>query len=279
MTRNQVHFNLELQPRDRALLLLLLEQRYVTRDQLIDLGLFASVGRCNARLLQLLRAELIRRVRSPLGLEARAAIYALTGKGRSLLLSLFEPDSRDRLSASPARDTVALLSHSLHITTVRIAFLREALSGAFRIDWWLSELLAKHSFTEPGTRGQHVIKPDAAVRLAESTGHIRQFHIEVDCGNVSLPRMAARFRSYQWYAQTAAYEEVYGQVQLELLIVTSGRQRLERLKALSSEARSLPTHLSLLSDLKVGITAPIWTNTHSDRPYPLIEAREKRGVS
>ncbi len=74
-----------LQERDRQLFQELATLRVADREQLKVVGEFGSVSRVNVRLLQLVRAGLLRRFFLGSGGAGRKALYALTPKAAQLV--------------------------------------------------------------------------------------------------------------------------------------------------------------------------------------------------
>jgi len=254
MRRNQARskHSIRLQERDGEFLTLLFEQRALTRNQVLDLGLFKSVARCNARLKLLRDARLVKRIPDPLGFLGGIGIYALTKRGLSHFLSTLSEEARERFIHAPARVTENCLKHSLKITDVRIGMQRASSARQFDIEIWLSEHLARHKFAPDDTRPERVLmKPDAFVRFQTLNGDTRTLFIEVDLGNVSLPRMLERFKAYDAYQHSEAYQEIeaYQDATLELAVFTTGSKRLERLKLLAKRVPGVEIHVVSLCDL------------------------------
>ena len=74
-----------LQQRDIELLTEIYSQRLLSRDQIITLGYFNSVSRCNDRLKKLRTERLIATVSHPLGATGSPSIYRITARAARLV--------------------------------------------------------------------------------------------------------------------------------------------------------------------------------------------------
>jgi len=218
---------MELTERDRRLLNDLALHRVMTRDQLIALGYFPCVKRANRRLLTLLEAGLLERVRLNHCLLPKQAVYRASHAAQSIL----DP----RVAAVlRARGISALqLDHALSVVDARIKLLS---LGAER---WLAEPQCRHLFEFGGKAIE--VRPDG---VAMYPGRV--LLVEVDRGTVALPRMKGKLSGFAAYRRSGALARAYGEARPALLFVTAGSLRAGHLKGL--EPKGFPMHLFVTTD-------------------------------
>ncbi len=220
--------------RDRRLLADIALQQAMTREQIVRLGYFASLKRANARLLELRKAKLLRLVHLSPTMETRRHIYAVASGAAPYLDERVASLLRSR-SSRPRH-----LEHSLAALNVRIELAR---LGA---DRWLAEPQVRHRYhlTQGARRQVGDFRPDGLAFF----GKIALF-VEVDQGQVSLPRLKQKLKTYREYARCGAFASTYGEMAPRLLIVTTGALRKRHISAILSVAAPVPvaveTHPSL----------------------------------
>lgn len=214
--------------RDRAILVEAFLSRVVRRDDLISLGHFTSVCRCNARLLALLQAGLLT-VREHLsGVRLRSSMYLPTKQGVRIAAEALGISQAEALSAHKGSIRDLTLRHSLRCNDLRLRFVQDLTAkGAPRLEKWSHELLCHHEFID-GSGRTTVVKPDALATLQwQAQAHC--VFIEVDLGNASLPKFRDKIDRYLRYARTGAFEQVYGARSFNVLTVTTDERRLASL--------------------------------------------------
>ncbi|MDO8655352.1 MAG: replication-relaxation family protein [bacterium] len=213
--------------------------RIMSRDQIIALGYFKSVGRCNSRLRQLFDCGFVRRVFPQNGRYGAQALHAVNRAAVGILIARIGADEPD--VANQVRREVApmFLEHTLAIVDCRIRLEHEAPNIGARVELWLPELLCRHEYSVRDGDGQRwqkrVLKPDAFVQL-RSQGVARCFFLEVDMGHVSLGRFERKISTYSEYVRLGLFKDAYDEHGFTVLTVTTGRRRLSNLKSLVSQA-------------------------------------------
>ncbi len=222
---------MRLEARDRQVLAETFLSRVVRCDDLINLGYFKSVPRCNARLL-MLREEGLLRSRTELGgMSLRAALYHCTSKGVRLAAQELDMGAEEAIEIHRSGIRELAIKHALRCNDLRNLFIRmRGTDDNFRLDSWSQELLCHHEFQLHGKTV--VIKPDA---LAVLDGFEKRSHlfIEADLGNASLPKLREKLSRYLVYDRSGAFAEAYGADSASVLIVTTDERRLAHLRTLA----------------------------------------------
>lgn len=223
---------MRLEDRDRRVLAEVFLSRLARRDDLIALGYFNSVSRCNARLLELRREGLVG-LRTQLdGAELRCPLYFCTSKGiRVAADDLGVPLDQALETHRPGMRELAI-RHALRCTDLRIR-IEHALanSDSAKLRRWSHELLCRHEFET--SHGRPVlVKPDALCVVGHQGQDFYVF-VEVDLGNASLPRFRDKLARYALYADSGAFADVYPVKTFRVLTVTTEERRLQNLVALS----------------------------------------------
>ncbi|MCW5939202.1 MAG: replication-relaxation family protein [Fimbriimonadaceae bacterium] len=215
-----------MQKRDEDLLLDLFGHGVLTRAQIMLLGHFGSVQRCNSRLLRLRQHGFIQVVRHPAAGGASPALYRVgrqAAKHLTVRLGITLTEFQRAASSSAA---VTFMEHTAKLVELRLAF-EKALRGAAIEQWsWHSEALCRHVYSVSGQR--RVVKPDSFVYW-QNGGVTESWFVELDLGNASQIAICSKLASYGSYLNDGAYHEVYGQESFGVLIVTTGQQRLQNL--------------------------------------------------
>ena len=122
------------------------------------------------------------------------------------------------------------IDHSLAVVETRIKL------KALGITAWMAEPQCRHQYVicQGSVRRAEDVRPDGLAKFGDQC-----LFVEVDRGNVSLPRIRAKFASYGEYVRSGAFGETYGAIQpAVLLITTSARRKL-------SVSRQVPKHCPL----------------------------------
>ncbi|MBI5706474.1 MAG: replication-relaxation family protein [Armatimonadetes bacterium] len=227
---------LRLQSRDFEVVRTIFLHRIARRDDLLGLGFFGSVARCNQRLSDLVRAGWLRRVEGINGLAGHQSVYA-PGKAAAAYLRRSLDLPADEISRHcSATEGPLLVEHALKVLDFRVQLHREA---DRTLNEWLCESECLHEFQVAAGQSPLwatvVMKPDAYFRLQVEQGQ-RHIFLEVDLGNVSLPRFEQKLDRYRTYAECGAFSEVFGEVHFSVLTVTVGERRLSHLADLPSRS-------------------------------------------
>lgn len=224
--------------RDRAFLTDLGLHHVMTRAQVVGLGYFTSTSRANARLLQLRQARLLRRIEPSALIAAREHLYAVGRPAEAVL------DTRVARLLAARSFTPRFIDHALATVNLRIALKRLGMTR-----WW----------AEPQVRHTYEVRVGASVRtedfrpdgLALIGGLFA--YVEVDRGNASRARIAAKFTSYRAYHERGLFAATFGAPSFAVLIATTGRLRKRHL--LEAVPASLPFPVAVATEADINAAA------------------------
>ena len=205
---------MRLTERDIRLLKDIALSQVLSRDQIIRLGYFCSVSRCNRRLTQLADAGLLRFLETPFFSQR---LFSVHERAKSFL-----DDARIAQILTNRRASPMFLRHSLSVTESRIALVAK---GAER---WRFEVQVHHRFSHRGRSWE--VRPDGMVWLSGSP-----LLIEVDLGHVALPKLAQKLRAYREYALCGAFERAYSAGNGRILVLTTGDRRKAHISRLAGD--------------------------------------------
>ena len=216
---------LRLQKRDLEVVRTAFLHRIVRRDDLLKLGFFSSVARCNQRLSELVQAGWLRRVEYINGVTNHQSLYAAGSAASSHLRLALDLPVEEVNRHCRANEGPLLVEHSLRVLDFRVRVRQEAETRNLLLEEWLCEPECLHEFHmtsgPSGSWKKVVIKPDAFFRVIG-----RAYFLEVDLGNVSLPRFEQKLIRYRKYAQCGAFADAYSMDDFTVLTVTVGERRL-----------------------------------------------------
>lgn len=249
-----------LQDRDRVLLSELAVLRIADRDQLMRLGGFTSVGRVNRRLLQLLRAGMLRRgfIATPGG--GSKALYSVSRRGAAACGSEFKAFGfrADSLLASHA------LQHQLLVNEVHTMLKSTSLPlPGYRFRLWqsLSEKLA--STIE--------LIPDGYFEIDTPKGPRAAF-VEVDCGTEALRVWKKKAEQYLRLATSGTFQQHFGNKPFLVLIVCLTEPRLNSIAGELVKQGTGFFRLAILQDIKQeGLWSAVWRKPDAEQKLSLIE--------
>jgi hypothetical protein len=277
-----------LQERDLALLELLLEHRFLTRQQ-IQMLLFAEhrdpnsgapvatrTPRAAQRRLQLLRQhELIvrRYLARPDGRREPEPYFCLSPDGARLACTRAELTASERRKrssdalANPLFVRHALAAAELHCALAAAA--RTQPEHECRPEWWRGEQATAAAFNDRGAKA--LLRPDGYTRY-RAGADLHHLLVEIDLGTMPLPRLQTKLELYRAYARSGAWQRRYPVFPKLLLLTTSER----RISSLYAQLRT-PLDYVLLSSTgdqthTRGPLAPIWRQPGRSQPRPLLEA-------
>lgn len=252
--------SLRLQDRDRSILSDLYRFGAVDRDQLLRLGYFDSIPRCNFRMRQLQSAGLVARTAPPISSKSQQTIYVASSRAASIICEHLGVDHLDvarRLDRTPS---AALLNHTLRIVGLRLATEEAATRASVSLEKWLTEIECRHEYSlqTGGSRGwtNQIFKPDSYLQLRLDS-QSWSFFVEVDCGTVSARKFSQKLVSFEQY-RNGVFQDTYGLEDFEVLVVTTSPIRLSNLAALSSQS-AFPVHFATFGDVcYMGFGGQIW---------------------
>lgn len=201
------------------------------RGHLLKLGYFTSVTRLNTRMRELVGLGLVRRLETPFFNES---LYIVSPKWGELL----SPELAGLIKSRPA--SPRFLRHCLAVSDMRIALTKR--SGGK----WLFE----HELWRTVDGNQ--VRPDGAI-VGKSL-----VLIEVDLGNVSLPKFKQKLFGYQTLASSGQCQRLYGHKDFRLLVVTSGKRRARHLSRLLPSNPGFGYLVETFESLGVALT-PSWS--------------------
>lgn len=217
--------SVRLQERDQRLLVDLFLQRVLTRDQIIGLGHFCSVPRCNDRLRKLLCSGLVRKYRQDTRIGSQT-LYGVGPRSGPTIGPRLEIDI-DEIQNVIRREVAPLaLEHTLLLTDLRIQFEREFGDKGD----WLAEPLCRHEYSirHQSNWLRRVLKPDAY--CAQRSEHL---FIELDLGHVGHKPFLRKVNQYAEYLRLGIFSEAYQDESFRVLVITVGMRRLAHLRALT----------------------------------------------
>jgi hypothetical protein len=201
---------------------------FITREQVIRLGLFGSRTRANARLKTLTDAGLLRARPQALPQRGVRLVYS-TGRG-----------SRDRTTLSEW-----LLVHQLGLADIRIAFERTT-----QVIQWLPE--------RELTPLKIGVVPDAFVEY-RFDGLTYAAFVEYDRGTESLSRIEKKVRAYLDLAYSGRFARTFNFKFFRVLLVTDSAGRLATLSRTTARITDRVVRLTTLDELsRQDVTASIW---------------------
>ena len=184
----------------------------LSRDQIITLGYFSSVTRANTRLRDLSAKKLVRRLETPFFVQS---LYMAGPLAHEIL------ETRLAKLLESRTDSPRFVRHALAVSNVRIALTQKGGEWRFEQQLWR---------TVPG-KTPLALRPDGL--LVTSTLPI---FIEVDMGNVSIPKFKEKLSGYSVLAHPTICQSLYGFPEFRLLTVTTGTLRSRHLRS------AMPSH-------------------------------------
>lgn len=221
--RKQSHFHpdssrargLELQPRDLLIIKQVMEDRFLTAQQIAQL-FFPSYEMAKKRLQKLWNAGFLKREYAPVSFGSSPALYCLTAVGKQLLLEHgVVPPGEMRWHKDSNRNKLLFKQHEIAVNDLKIAFLTatRAINGLSLYHFGKgADYYDQVANTEPekGEKEYLPIRPDGFIVLENQTG-CHNFFLEVDRGTMTLKRIRAKLRGYRQYFFGGGFFAKYGQ--------------------------------------------------------------------
>lgn len=196
--------------RDRKLVFEIAMSHVLSRDQILGLGMFGSVTRVNTRLRVLRELGLVRLLETP---YFKGSLYV---PGINAAEVLRERPSRLIANRQPSP---RFLRHALATTNIRLA-----LSAKGATDWRFEPMLWR-TFESGGHTRE--VRPDGMAITIKGA-----LLVECDLGHVSPQKYAEKLAVYHEFLRSGHADRLWGISDFNLLTVTTGRLRAEKLKAL-----------------------------------------------
>lgn len=197
--------------RDRNLVFEIAMSHVLSRDQILAIGLFSSVTRVNTRLRVLRELGLVRLLETPyfggsLYVPGVNAPEVLPGRVSGLIANR-QPSPR-------------FLRHALSVTNIRLALFAKGAT-----DWRFEPMLWR-TFESGGRKLE--LRPDGMAVARKGP-----LLIECDLGHVSPQKLGSKLLAYHEFQKGGHTKRLYGHDNFNLLIITTGRLRAERLRELT----------------------------------------------
>lgn len=224
---------LRLMQRDMTLLADLFWHRLMSSGQILRLGYFSSLSRCNRRLNQLRKGGLVLPYPEVPSVTGLSQVVRISRPGMLVLLE------RGRVKRTDAYVSYPEPSRSMAVHTLSIVQVRCLLSSP-NIDlvMWLPEGRCRHEYFVSGSNTARIFKPDAYAEIRSERGRT-SFFIEVDLANSSRRQIEEKLRSYERY-QKETFGETYGKKNFKVLFVTTTAGRCRQLECWC-QGTSIPT--------------------------------------
>lgn len=258
--------------RDRELLALLYCHRLVLARQLVALGFFGSLVRCNARLRRLRETGYLLKAFVP-SVKGTQAVHRVSKKAARIVAEETGLDIEEVRRTAARGFSLLQLEHCVRTTDLRSQCERDGKSLGIETEW-TAETLCRHEYSVRRGDGwqKRVFKPDGLLRLINEASS-QTFFVEVDLGTVSHKRFSEKVQSYCQYTGEV-FQETYGEESFSVLVVTTGERRLTRLASLVKDGAPqllFTTHEELK---RSSVFDPVWTEPGSDERVPLLDAEE-----
>lgn len=195
----------------------------LSRDQVIQLGYFDSITRCNTRLRELASANAVRKISTPFHAQSLYIAGCLAGE---LCGERIERLLADRIG-SPR-----FVRHALSTTNCRIALQRRSGTG-WRFEQQLWRMVGKQE-----------IRPDGLIVLKGNPTFI-----EVDLGHVSGPKFREKLKGFESLTSGTTCTDLYGFPSFRLLIVSTSQRRMRHLRSLVSDHTRLECLVTTFEEL------------------------------
>lgn len=246
------------QLRDLGFLRLLATLGVVDRDLFMLVVGFHSVTRANTRLLQLVRAGLLRRFFLGLG-AGRKALYALSPKGAFLAAVPYRGPRRKQEEILIAD---YYIQHQLAVNRIyaTLAHCPIQVPGV-AFSRWLS-------FYESITPARRLI-PDGYLELATPAGKLCAF-VEVDLGHESLGVWREKALNYREFALSGEFNERFHEERFRVLVLVNSDRRLKSIRNTVTAVTEKLFWFATLEAVNSNLFAPAWYRARDDQPKPLL---------
>jgi hypothetical protein len=246
------------QLRDLGFLRLLATLGVVDRDLFMLVAGFHSITRANTRLLQLVRAGLLRRFFLGTG-GGRKALYALSPKGAFLAAVPYRGPRRKKEETLLADYYV---QHQLTVNRIYAALAHRPVPvPGVSYGIWLS-------FYESITPNHRLI-PDGYVELTTSAGKLCAF-VEVDLGNEGLAVWREKALNYRAFALSGEFAERFHEERFRVLVLVNSERRLKSIRKTVAAVTEKVFWFATLESVNNNLFAPVWYRAGDDQPRPLV---------
>jgi hypothetical protein len=246
------------QPRDLGLLQELATLRVADCEQVKVVVGFGSTTRANTRLLQLVRAGLLRRFFLGSG-GGRKALYALSPKGSELAQV---PNRGPRRRQDEVLVADYFIGHQLAVNAIYCALRFGSLPTGVAFHRWVT-------FHEPITPSLRLI-PDGYVEFRTSTRTLACF-LEVDLGHEALSIWTKKVANYRRLARSDDFKRRFGLDQFRVLILVNSDRRLQSIRKAVRLVTKKVMWFATLDSVRTNFFASVWLRPMGEEPTSLIE--------
>lgn len=247
------------QPRDQHLLRELAILEVADCDEIKIVAGFGSTTRANTRLLQLVRAGLLRRFFLGSG-GGRKALYALSQKGANFVGVPYRGPRRRQDEVLVADYYIA---HQLAINEIYCTLKYQPVPG-IAFERWVS-------FHEPVTPSSGLI-PDGLVELRTASG-VTSCFLEVDLGHESLSIWQRKAKNYLQLALSGDFRKQFGQASFRVLVLVNSERRLQSIRKCLAAVTEKIFWFATLESANSRFFTPIWLRPVGDHPKPFFETQ------
>lgn len=240
-----------LQPRDRKLLEVLSNVRFLDRWQAAELAGFTSATRAKARLLGLTRSGYLSRFFVGTIAGGRKAVYHLPSTRRERRQS--------KLLASVRTEQFA--EHELALSGLYLAL--RAVGRSVGMRW--------QRITE-GLPDRAGVVPDAYFELEGAAQEEKLgFFLEVDLGTESAPVWDRKVRGYLKFAQSGAFQARFGLPAFRVLVVARGEDRINAIRSMIAKRTDKVFWLATTETINCeGLWSAIWLRPRGEQRHALL---------
>jgi hypothetical protein len=249
-----------LQPRDLSLLRELAILRVADCEQVKVVAGFGSTTRANTRLLQLVRAGLLRRFFLGSG-GGRKALYALSPKGAELAQV---PNRGPRRRQDEVLVADYVIGHQLAVNGIYCTLKYHPLPAGITFRRWIA-------FHEPVTPALGLI-PDGYVELENPAGIAASF-LEVDLGHESLTIWRQKTKNYLQLALGGGSQKLFGQHRFRVLVLANSERRLQSIRKTVAAVTEKLFWFATLDSIS-SFFAPVWLRPVGDTRKPFFDTHQ-----
>jgi hypothetical protein len=257
--RKQLSTGVVPQTRDLHLLSELAVLRIFDRETARVVGRFGAIRRVNARLLQLVRAGLLRRFFVGSIAHGRKAVYTLSPKGAELVGAQLGGITR------PAGRLVvgdAFVEHQSRINDIYVALKYQPLPDSVLLRRWIT---FRQSISDAIK-----LMPDGYFEI-DSQGGVRPMFVEVDLGTEALKVWEQKTAQYLQLAVSGEFARRFREPQFRTLVVTSSERRQANIRSTVSKSTDKIFWFTTFNSInRDGFWSPIWLRPTGDQRLPLI---------
>lgn len=249
-----------LQDRDRHLLSELGTMRVIDRETAKQVASFGSTTRANTRLLQLVRAGLLRRFFVGSVGAGRKSVYTLSAKGGELASARLPGVKRasGRLIVGDR-----FIEHQFGVNQIYLA-LKYAPTPCpdFRLLRW-------RAFRQPLSEAIK-LTPDGYFEV-EAGKIVRPMFLEVDLGTEALKVWQQKTSLYIQLAVAGQFQKLFRQPQFRVLVIAASERRLKHLReAIAKQTDKIFWFTTFESINARGLFSPIWLRPKGDQLAALL---------